>query len=412
MYSKREVIQFVEQEDVKFIRLAFCDVFGVQKNISIMPSELARAFDTGISFDASAIDGFTGVTGSDMLLFPDPSTLHVLPWRPSHGRVVRMYCDIRYPDGRRYENDCRGILVKAIERADRAGLSCRFGAEFEFYLFRTDEDGAPTEIPYDRGTYMAVSPLDRCENIRREICLALEQMGISPESSHHEVGPGQNEIDFKYSDALFAADHAVSFRTAVDTIAAQNGLSASFMPKPLIHESGNGLHINMSLALKGPGGREEEYFPEDKNASFMAGIMHRIREMTLFLNTCEQSYFRLGEMKAPRYISWSRENRSQLIRVPAAQGSYRRIELRSPDPMLNPYIAYSLLIHAGLDGIEGGMRPADEANIDLYKADREVLSRFEKLPDNYREAKKIAAQSEFVAKYLPAEIIEAYENRR
>lgn len=410
MYSKSEVIQFTEQEDVKFIRLAFCDVFGVQKNISIMPSELARAFDSGISFDASAIDGFTGVIGSDMFLFPDPSTLHILPWRPSHGRVVRMYCDIRYPDGRRYENDSRGILLRAVERAARAGLECRFGAEFEFYLFRTDENGAPTGIPYDSGTYMDVSPMDRCENIRREICLAIEQMGISPESSHHEVGPGQNEIDFKYSDALSAADHAVSFKTAVDTIAAQNGLYASFMPKPLIHESGNGLHINMSLALSGQEGTEA--FPEEKNAAFMAGIMHRIREMTLFLNTCEQSYYRLGEMKAPRYISWSRENRSQLIRVPAAQGSYRRIELRSPDPMLNPYIAYSLLIHSGLDGIENGMKPSEQADIDLYDADKETLARFGKLPDNYREAKETASGSEFIAKYLPPEIIKAYENRR
>ena len=227
-YTPEEVIQFVQEEDIKFIRLAFCNVYGKQHNVAIMPSELKRAFAYGIAFDASAVDGFGGEIRSDLLLHPDPSTLIQLPWRPEQGKAVRMFCDISYPDGRPFERDTRNILKKAVADASALGCQFAFGAEMEFYLFRVDEYGDTTKIPYDRAGYMDIAPDDKGETIRREICLMLEQMGIQPESSHHESGPGQNEIDFRYSDPLTAADHAITFHTVVRTVAAQNGLCANF----------------------------------------------------------------------------------------------------------------------------------------------------------------------------------------
>ena len=246
-YTEQEVMEYVRQEDVRFIRLAFCDVFGKQKNISILPDELERAFRHGIAIDASAIPGFGGEVRSDLFLHPDPSTLSSLPWRGENGKVVRMFCGVTHPDGTVLAPDSRALLKKAIERAAAAGVSFAFGAEMEFYLFKTDEEGEPTKIPYDRASYMDIAPMDKGENIRREICITLEQMGIQPECSHHEEGPGQNEIDFRYSDPLSAADNAVTFRSVVETIVARNGLAADFSPKPLPELPGNGMHINLSV---------------------------------------------------------------------------------------------------------------------------------------------------------------------
>ena len=328
-YSHEEVIQYVKEENVKFVRLAFTDVYGTQKNITVMPNELARAFKYGIAFDASAIKGFGDEAHSDLFLHPDPSTLMLLPWRPEHGKVVRMFCSIKYPDGSHYPADTRSILIKAVEDARAKGLTFNFGPEYEFYLFRLDETGAATSVPYDNAGYMDAAPVDKCENVRREICLALESMGILPESSHHEEGPGQNEIDFRYSDPLSAADNALTFRSVVETVAARNGLHADFSPKPVPSKPGNGLHVNFSVKCA-----EGDVMPY-----VIAGILDKIKEITLFLNPDGRSYDRLGHSKAPQYISWSTENRSQLIRIPAAGAEYRRAELRSPDPTLNPYIA-------------------------------------------------------------------------
>lgn len=396
-YTSGEVFDFIEQEDVKFIRLAFCDLHGKQKNISIMPSELQRAFDCGISFDASAIRGFSvkGDTKSDLLLFPNPSTLNILPWRPSHGKVVRMFCDIRYPDGTPFEKNTRAILQKAVDDAGKNGITVQFGSEYEFYLFRTDENGQSTKIPFDNAGYMDVAPEDKGENVRREICLTLLDMDIPPESSHHEEGPGQNEIDFRYSDAMTSADNAMNFISVVKATATQNGLYADFSPKPLENEPGSGMHINMSV--KSSSG-------VDYTSYFMAGIMAHIRELSAFLNPTEESYRRLGKMKAPKYIAWSHENRSQLIRIPAASGEYRRIELRSPDPMANPYLAYALLIYAGLDGIEKKLPLPDAVDCNLYTADESMTGKIEKLPDSLAEAVAIAASSEFLASVLPFDI--------
>lgn len=401
-YSAEEVMQYVKEEDVKFIRLSFCDVFGKQKNIAVMPEELPRAFEYGIAFDASAIAGFGDETRCDLLLHPDPETLMELPWRPEHGKVVRMFASISYPDKAPFECDTRCLLKKAMEEARRSGYDFFFGAEQEFYLFRSDENGTPTLVPYDNAGYMDIAPDDCGENIRREICLVLEQMGIRPESSHHEEGPGQNEIDFRYSDALTAADNVLTFQTIVKTVAGRNGLFADFSPKPLQDSPGNGFHINMSVQS----GDKRDLLPH-----IIAGVLAKSREMTVFLNPRESSYKRLGRRKAPKYISWSPENRSQLIRVPAAVGEYRRAELRSPDPLANPYLAFMLMIYAGLYGIEKGMEPPAPANINFYKADPDELSGFERLPETLEEARIAAVSGDFIRTHIPDKILDIYCNR-
>ena len=401
-YTKEEVMQYVKEEDVKFIRLAFCDIYGKQKNISIMPSELPRAFKDGIAFDASAIRGFGDETHSDLMLHPDPSTLSVLPWRPEHGRVVRMFCTITYPDGRIFECDTRSILIRAIDDAKKCGIAFDFGPELEFYLFKLDELGNKTDTPYDEAGYMDIAPEDRGENIRREICLMLEQMGIRPESSHHEEGPGQNEIDFRYSDALTAADNAQTFETVVKTVSGRNGLWADFTPKPLKDKAGNGFHINISAnSEKG----------EVLLSHIIAGVLEFIPEMTAFLNPAEASYERFGQSKAPAYISWSAENRSQLVRVPAAVYEQKRVELRSPDPTANPYLAFALLIYAGLYGIQNNLTPPPASDINLFKADEETLSQFKKLPASLDEAITVMKESTFIRKHLPEQIIELYSRK-
>ncbi len=401
-YSKEEVMQYVQEEDVKFIRLAFCDVFGKQKNISIMPQELPRAFEYGIAIDASAIAGFGDENHSDLFLHPDADTLMPLPWRPEHGRVVRMFCNITYPDGKVFECDTRSLLKKAITEAEQAGYQFFFGAEQEFYLFHLDENGEPTKIPYDNASYMDIAPEDKGENIRREVCLTLEQMGIQPESSHHEEGPGQNEIDFRYSDPLSAADNAMTFQTVVKTIARRNGLYADFSPKPLEDKPGNGFHINISVKSKD----DTDYMDY-----MIAGILDKVADMTVFLNPTESSYQRFGSNKAPKYISWSSENRSQLVRVPAAVGEYRRAELRSPDPSANTYLAFALLIYAIMDGIQNKLKLPSPADINLYKVDADTLAQFGQLPGDFKSACATSVNSRFIKDHIPDAILDIYCNK-
>lgn len=399
VYEKEEILQYIIEEDVKFIRMTFCDVMGRLKNVSIMPDELDRAFDYGIAIDASAVAGFGGEVYSDLVLRPDASTLCILPWRPEHGRVVRMFCSVHYPDGRPFEADTRAILTRAVEDARKEGYTFFFGPEMEFYLFRLDESGAPTKTPYDHAGYMDVAPEDKGENVRREVCLTLEQMGIRPESSHHEEGPGQNEIDFRYADPITAADNAVTFKSVVATVAAGNGLCADFSPKPLPDAPGSGMHINLSV--KSADGT-------DVMPQVMAGILARAYELSVFLNPLESSYRRFGCRKAPRYISWSSENRSQLIRIPAASGEYRRAELRSPDPSCNPYLAFALLIYAGLDGIRCRLPLPAPADVNLFTAPESVTSQYRTLPANLDEAKQAARSSEFAAAQLPKRLLDYY----
>lgn len=399
-YTSQEVLQFVKEEDVKFIRLAFCDVYGIQKNISIMDTELPRAFEQGIAIDAWSIDGFDSQSSSDLFLHPDPATLEVLPWRPETGRVVRMFCDITWPDGSAFECDTRQILKNAASAAEEKGIFFQFGSEMEFYLFERDDYNNPTATPYDHAGYMDIAPEDRGENIRREICLTLEQMGICPESSHHEEGPGQNEIDFRYSDPLSSADDVITFSSVVKTVANQNGIYACFDPKPLAHEPGNGMHINFSI---------KNHIDDAVFHQCIAGILKFIPDMTLYLNRKEDSYKRLGRQKAPGYIMWSAQNRSQLIRIPAAFGVYRRAELRSPDTMANPYLAYTLLIYAGLYGIEHQLELPPAADVSQHTAPEELLNQYAQLPKSLDEAKELAKNSAFIKTILPAHIRHVYE---
>ena len=398
-YTQEEVLQFVAEEDVKFIRLAFCDVFGKQKNVSIMNDELQKAFDYGIAIDGSAIAGFGGNIHSDLLLHPEPDTLSILPWRPENGRVVRMFCHITYPDGKPFESDTRTLLKTAVKAAEEKGYTFYFGAEQEFYLFKLDENGEPTAQTYDNAGYMDIAPDDKGENIRREICLTLEQMGIHPESSHHEEGPGQNEIDFRYSEPIASADNVLTLQTIVKTVSHANGLYANFNPKPIKNKPGNGFHINISV-------RPNE---TSQNITFViAGLLKRIAEITAFLNPCEQSYERLGANKAPKYISWSSENRSQLVRIPASLTANRRAELRSPDPTVNPYLAYALIIYAGLEGLEHQTDIPVVADFDMYEADENKLKEYKMLPQTLQAAKQAAKDSAFIKKHLPDSIINIY----
>ena len=405
-----EILAFLRESDVKFLRLSFCDLFGVQKNIAVMSDELEHAFLHGISFDANAIKGFPDVTASDLLLFPDPSTLSMLPWRPGPGRVARFYCDIKTPDGEPFLNDGRYLLKQVTQKYNKLGYICRIGVECEFYLFKTDENGEPTEQTLDRGGYFDLSPLDKGENMRREICLTLEEMGIRPETSHHERGPGQNEVDFKSSDALTSADNFLTFKSVVKAIAARNGLYASFMPKPIADAAGNGLHINLSLLQNSKNIFKTAPVGEGSKVtdSFLAGIMAKTPEMTLFLNPLANSYVRFGAYEAPKYVSWSHQNRSQLVRIPAATGDKVRMELRSPDPSINPYLAFALIMSAGLEGIEKELPLPPAVNCNLYSADASVTDTLTALPTGMDEAIELAEHSVFIKSVLGENVAGKY----
>ena len=320
MYTKDEALTYIQENDVKFIKLFFTDVFGAIKSLSIQPTEVARAFETGIPFDVNAVRGFAGV-GEDLFLVPDPATLCVLPWRPQNGRVVRFFCSVRYADGRAFEGDARFLL---------------------------DDKGNPTEEPHDHAGYCDLAPRDKGENVRREICLTLEQMGVQPESSHHEKGPGQNEVDFRRSTPLNAADNLSTFKTVVKTVADRYGLFASFLPRPLAGEAGSGLYINISL-FKGDKNLLAEENLSAEAQSFIAGILFRIQEMTAFLNPLGESYERLQLEGVPKEIAWTRGQYNQLIRVPLPTENGAFLKLRSPDASCNQYLALALVLSAGLE---------------------------------------------------------------
>lgn len=378
-FSPIEVLNFVEENDVKFIRLTFCDIFGNLKNIAIMPKELPRAFKHGISFDA------TGITGecSDLLLIPDISTLSVLPWRPKSGRVVRFFCNIQNSDGSDYSGDLRKQLHDKILSLNSEGYSCEFATKCEFYLFNLDDSGEPTKIPHDHGGYLDVAPLDKCENTRREICLSLEEMGLNPKSSCHKHGWGQNEIDFKKSEPVTAADNMVHYKTVVKSIASQNGLYASFMPRPLENQPGSILNICLGIRKNGM-----DIFGTDEGKSFIAGILNRIPEMTAFLNPSTNSYERFGVGYAPQFINWSYKNTSPLIRISNAVGESPSIEVRSADATCNPYIVFKLILSAGFEGIKNREELAPESETS------------KKLPSSLEEAYNLAEKSDFIKSVL------------
>jgi len=382
-----DVLKFIEEEDVKFIRMAFRDAYGVQKNISVMPGELKKAFEDGIPIEAREIAGFGDCPYAALYLKPEADTLSVLPWRPDSGKVMRMFCDMYTPEGTVYASDTRSILKDAVARAKAAGIEFRFGTETEFYLFCNDSEGKPTKEPYDRAGYMDIAPLDKCENLRREITLSIEKMGLTPERSHHERGPGQNEIDFHYAKPLKAADQMTTFKMTVRTIAARYGLTADFSPMPLEGKPGNGYHINI-YAVDKDGNDVVRYAA--------AGIIDKIRDITIFLNPTDASYARLGNNSAPDKVNWGSRGESELFFIETYKDK-TKVELRSPDAGSNPYLVYALLINAGLYGIEN--------KLELPEQNDEVGAF---LPDSKKEAAKIARSSAFVKQYVPEEIIKEY----
>ena len=397
----QEVLGFFEENDVKFIRLAFLDLFGRLKNVAIQPDLLAQAFETGVPFDATAIDGFASGTEGDLLIRPDPNTLCILPWRPQASRVCRLLCDVLTADGKPYAADPRAILRQATEEAERKGLTVRIGSECEFYFFEADEQGNITTRPQDQAGYLDVSPLDRGEDVRREISLTLASMNIQPESSHHERGPGQNEIDFHRADPMTSADHQVAFHNAVRTIAAHYGLRASFMPKPLTDEVGNAFHINLSFYRdRNNLFRMENGALTAEAASAMAGVLNRLPDMTLFLNPIPNSYDRLTDEDSPNRVCWSTARGRSAVKLPLPQNRFARMQVASPDPTCNPYLAYALVIRAALEGIENREELPPSAGRDWQNAPM--------LPESLTEAIVAAGNSQFIARSLPREVTEAF----
>ena len=406
--TQQDILDFVEDNNVKFVRFAFCDIFGFQKNIAVLASDLPKALEDGVCFDGSAIAGFMHVEESDLVLRPDLSTMTILPWRTAEGRVMQFFCDVEKPDNTPFGGNCRGFLRDINRRFKQLGLRCNVGTECEFYLFENDDRGRPTRIPIDAGGYFDVAPLDAGENLRRDICLTMEQMGLAPQHSHHENGHGQNEIDFHYAGPLKTADNIFLFKQIVRAVAASNGFHSSFLPKPLPDQAGSGLHINLSLTMDGKNLFEGDIAPDSIPGSFMAGILRHSRELTAFTNPLPNSYLRFGCDEAPRYVSWSRQNRSQLVRIPQVKGDNCRMELRSPDPACNPYLAIGLVLAAGLDGIEHRMELSAPVNRNLFIPGEAAGLGLETLPASLEEAVEVARNSEFLHKFLPDELSRRY----
>lgn len=410
-FSVQDVLDFVVENDVKFVKLSFCDIFGNLRNISVLAAELELAFTKGIPFDASVIKGFDHAVDGDLLLVPDPSTLFVLPWRPQFGRVIRLFCDIKNSDGTDFESDSRKILRKTAKRLYDMGYTCSIGSKCEFYVFKTDENGGVTKIPIDNAGCYDAAPLDKCENIRRDICLTLEEMNIIPTSSYHEKGAGQNEIDFKYSEALTAADNLITFKSVVKTLTAGSGMYASFMAKPIPDTFGNCLSVSISLKKNNENVFDENSGYYNEGLSFIAGVLHHVKEMTAFSNPTVNSYSRLGCFDAPKYISWTDKNYLQLMRVHCHDGAASRIELRLPDPACNPYLLFSLMISAGIDGINKNLKPDCAVNTDLH-TDIAAAAGLDIIPMSLSEAAVIAKESDFVLETLPEKTVANYLDKK
>ena len=374
-YSKEDILAMVEENGVKFIRLQFTDILGTLKNVAITDRQLEKALNNHCMFDGSSINGFVRVEESDMYLRPDLDTFVIFPWRPQQGKVARLICDVYMPDGTPFEGDPRYILKKAINKAKDMGYTMNVGPECEFFLFEVDNDGNPTLKTNDKGSYFDLGPIDLGENARRDMTLALEDMGFEIETSHHEVAAGQNEIDFKYADALVTADNIATFKYVVKSIAQRHGLYATFMPKPLHGVNGSGMHINISLIKDGKNAfhnEEDELGLSSVAYNFIAGVLKHIKEICPITNPLVNSYKRLvPDYEAPVYIAWSAKNRSPLIRVPSAREEGTRIELRSPDPSSNPYLVLACLLLAGLEGIKYNLEPPKCIDRNIFALNRE-----------------------------------------
>ena len=416
--DKKDVLDQVEKNNVKFIRLWFTDILGQLKSFAITSEELEGAFDEGMGFDGSSIKGFARIDESDMIAKPDPSTFQIVPWRPKEQAVARMYCDILNPDGTPYEGDPRYALKRNLERLKEKGYTLYLGPELEFFYFKDDKG---TEV-LDKGGYFDLTTLDAASDLRRETVLTLETMGIKVEYSHHEVAPSQHEIDLKYADALTMADNVMTYRVVVKEVASKYGCYATFMPKPMFGQNGSGMHVHQSL-FKGDKNAffdaKDKFYLSDIAKKYIAGLLKHAPEITAVANQWVNSYKRLVPgYEAPVYIAWARRNRSALVRVPMykpGKENATRIELRSPDPACNPYLAFSVMLAAGLEGIEKNYELSEPVEKDIYhlsEEDRQELG-IKSLPGSLIEAIEITEKSQVVRKALGDHIFNNFiENKK
>lgn len=411
-YTREDIMEMVEEEDVGFIRLQFTDIFGNMKNMAVTVSQLEKVMNNECMFDGSSIQGFSGAEESDMCLHPDLNTFEIFPWRPQQGKVARLICDVCLPDGTPYRTDPRYVLKKVIREAAEMGYVMDAGPECEFFLFHTDEAGLPTTLTHEQGSYFDVGPLDLGENARRDMVLTLEDMGFEIEASHHEIAPAQHEIDFHYDEALATADNLMTFKLVVKTIAKRHGLHATFMPKPKIETDGSGMHINLSLRKDGVNIFRDD---EDENGLsreayyFIGGLMKHMKAITCITNPTVNSYKRfVPGYEAPVYMTWSTKSRSSMIRIPAVRGEHTRIELRSPDPSANPYLALAVLLAAGLDGIRNQIQPPKsvEQNVQLMTDEQREELQIEALPRSLEAAVRDLEQDSFIQGVLGADLSE------
>ncbi|TDO83492.1 glutamine synthetase [Halanaerobium saccharolyticum] len=414
-YSKADILKMAEEKNVKFIRMQFTDILGIVKNVAITAKQLEDALDNKIMFDGSSIDGFTRIQESDMYLRPDYDTFTIFPWRPEEGgAVARLICDVYMPDGTPFSGGPRNVLKEALKEAEEMGYDMNVGPEPEFFLFQLDENGDATTKTHDEGGYFDLGPIDKGINARRSIVLALEEMGFEVEASHHEVAPGQHEIDFKYAPALKTADNIATFKFVTKSIAHEHGLHATFMPKPIFGENGSGMHVHQSLYKDG----ENAFYDENDRLGlsktayhYIGGLLKHARAITAITNPSVNSYKRLVPgYEAPVYLAWSSANRSALIRIPAARGAGTRLELRNPDPTANPYLAIAVMLKAGLDGIKNEIEPPAEVLENIYEmsADRKAELDIESLPANINDAVNLLLQDEVITDVLGEHVLEHF----
>lgn len=414
MLTKDDVLRLAKEKNVRFIRMQFTDILGIIKNVAIPVSQLEKALNDEIMFDGSSIEGFTRIQESDMNLRPDPNTFTLFPWRPKDQAVARLICDVYTADGKPFNGDPRTVLKNVLKEAAELGFDVQVGPECEFFLFRMNEDGQPTTITHDEGGYFDLGPIDKGEDARRDMVLALEEMGFEVEASHHEVAPGQHEIDFKYDSALTTADRVATFKFVTKSIARQHGLHCTFMPKPVFGINGSGMHTHLSLFKNG---KNAFYDPNGKfqlsetALYFIGGLLKHAPAFTAITNPLVNSYKRLVPgYEAPVYITWSAQNRSALIRVPAGRGSATRVELRSPDPSCNIYLALTAIIKAGLDGIKNKITPPESMNKNIYQMSPEerAAAGIDSLPANLWEALVALQKDDVICSALGEHILSRF----
>ena len=420
LYTKDEIRQMVKDEDIRFLRVMFTDLLGTIKSVDLPVSQLDKLMDNKIMFDGSSIDGFVRIEESDMYLYPDMSTWLVFPWGADHGKVARVICSVHMTDGTPFSGDPRNNLKRVVKEMQKMGFkSFNIGPEPEFFLFKTDDNGNPTTKVNDSENYFDMEPADIGEDCRRDIVLALEKMGFDVEAAHHEVAPGQHEVDFKYSNALEAADNIQTFKLVVKTIAKKYGLHATFMPKPLSGINGSGMHLNMSLFTQD--GKNAFYDENDKDQlsetayHFLGGLMKHARSYTAIVNPIVNSYKRLVPgYEAPVYVAWSTSNRSPLVRIPNDRGMGTRLELRSADPAANPYLAIAAVLEAGLDGLRNNLPPVHNVDENIY--DMTVKERKSKgiinLPDTLHSALKDLADDEVIKGSMGEHLYQSFEEAK